>query len=120
MQVERFTVISSDCHAGLPPERYRAYLDPQYREAFDQVLPIQKHMTDKAEQVFLLKDINEQWRAGVEAQLAGAWDHTRRTEVLDADGVAGEIVFPDGVTEQNAPPFGAGLALPTKNIVPDL
>ena len=118
--MERFTIVSSDCHAGLPPERYRPYLDPQYREAFDQVLPIQKHLTDKAEQVFLLKDINEQWRSGVEEQLAGAWDHERRTEVLDADGVAGEIVFPDGVTEQNAPPFGAGLALPTRNIVPDL
>ncbi len=118
--MERFTIVSSDCHAGLPPERYRAYLDPQYRATFDQVLPIQKHLTDKAERVFLLKDINAQWRAGVEDQLAGAWDHERRTEVLDADGVAGEIVFPDGVTEQNAPPFGAGLALPTRNIVPDL
>ena len=117
---QRFTIVSSDCHAGLPPERYRPYLDPQYRETFDQVLPIQKRMTDMAERVFLLKDVNEQWRAGVEAQLAGAWDHARRIEVLDADGVAGEIVFPDGVTEQNAPPFGAGLALPTRNIVPDL
>ena len=118
--MERFTVVSSDCHAGLPPERYRPYLDPEYRETFDQVLPIQKQMTDKAERVFLLTDINEQWRAGVQTQLTGAWDHERRIEVLDADGVAGEIVFPDGVTEQNAPPFGAGLALPTKNIVPDL
>ena len=118
--MDRFTVVSSDCHAGLPPEQYRPYLDPQYRETFDQVLPIQKDMTDKAERIFLLKDINEQWRAGVEAQLSGAWDHDRRVEVLDGDGIAGEIVFPDGVTEQNAPPFGAGLALPTKNIVPDL
>ena len=118
--MERFTVVSSDCHAGLPPERYRSYLDPRYREPFDQVLPIQKRLTDEAEKVFLLADINAQWRAGVEEALTGAWDHERRVEVLDADGVAGEIVFPDGVTEQNAPPFGAGLALPTRNIVPDL
>ncbi len=118
--MDRFTVISSDCHAGLPPEQYRPYLDPQYRETFDQVLPIQKEMTDEFERVFLLEDVNEQWRAGVAAHLAGAWDHDRRNEVLDGDGIAGEIVFPDGVTEQNAPPFGAGLALPTKNIVPDL
>lgn len=118
--MDRFTVVSSDCHAGLPPEQYRPYLDPQYRDAFDQVLPIQKAMTDKAERIFLLKDINDQWRAGVEEQLTGAWDHDRRIEVLDADGIAGEIVFPDGVTEQNAAPFGADLALPTKNIVADL
>ena len=35
----RLLVISSDCHAGLPPERYRDYLDPEFREAFDQALP---------------------------------------------------------------------------------
>ena len=29
--MDRYLVISSDCHAGLPPERYREYLDPQYR-----------------------------------------------------------------------------------------
>ena len=73
--MERFTVVSSDCHAGLPPERYRSYLDPGYREPFDQVLPIQKRMTDEAEKVFLLADINAQWRAGVEEALTGAWDH---------------------------------------------
>lgn len=116
----RHLVVSSDCHAGLPPERYREYLDPGYRETFDQVLPMQLAMTEKAERVFLVKDFNVEWREGVEALLAGAWDHARRIEVLDGDGVAGEIVFPDGVTEQNAPPFGAGLALPTRNIVPEL
>lgn len=118
--MERFIVISSDCHAGLPPGQYRDYLDPQYRETFDMALPIQKDLTEKAEQVFLLKDINDQWRAGNEAQLSGAWDYERRLEVLDGDGIAGEIIFPDGITEQNAAPFGAGLALPTKNIVPEL
>ena len=35
--MDRFLVISSDCHAGLLPEAYREYLDPQYREAFDVV-----------------------------------------------------------------------------------
>ena len=38
---DRYLVISSDCHAGLRPEAYRDYLDPQYHEAFDQALPIQ-------------------------------------------------------------------------------
>lgn len=118
--MDRFVVISSDCHAGLPPGQYRDYLDPQYRETFDMALPIQKNMTEKAEQVFLVKDINDQWRSGNEAQLSGAWDYERRLEVLDGDGIAGEIIFPDGITEQNAAPFGAGLALPTKNIIPEL
>lgn len=118
--VDRFTIISSDCHAGLPAQQYREYLDPQFREVFDMALPIQKEMTDKSEQVFLLKEINDQWRAGVEAHLTGAWDYDKRIEVLNGDGIAGEIIFPDGITEQNAPPFGAGLSLPTKDIVPEL
>ena len=32
---DRLLVVSSDCHAGLPPARYRDYLDPEFREAFD-------------------------------------------------------------------------------------
>jgi predicted TIM-barrel fold metal-dependent hydrolase len=118
--MDRYTVISSDCHAGLPPARYRDYLDPEFRETFDLALPMQQAMTDKSEQIFLLKDINDDWRGGVEAHLTGAWDYQQRLNVLDGDGIAGEIIFPDGITQQNAPPFGAGLALPTKNIVADL
>ena len=120
MANERFTVISSDCHAGLPPDRYRDYVDPQHREVFDMALPMQKAVTDKFERMFLVKEENEKWRAGVEAQLTGAWDYERRLEVLDGDGIAAEIIFPDGITEQNSPPFGAGLALPTEGIMPDL
>ena len=120
MTSDRFTVISSDCHAGLPPDRYRDYVDPEHREVFDMALPMQKAVTDKFEHMFLVKEANEKWRSGVEAQLSGAWNYERRLEVLDGDGIAGEIVFPDGITEQNAPPFGAGLALPTEGIMPDL
>jgi len=120
MAVERFLVISSDCHAGLPPEQYRDYVDPGLRDAFDAALPIQLEMTRKAAEKFLVSDVNEQWRRGIEPALTGAWDHDKRIEVLDADGIAGEVVFPDGITEMNMPPFGAGLGLPTENVVPEL
>ena len=33
--------------------------------------------------------------------------------MLDGDGIAGEVIFPDGITEMNMPPFGAGISLPT-------
>ena len=118
--MDRYLVISSDCHAGLPPERYREYLDPQYREAFDAALPIQIEMTEKAAEQFLVKDINEEWRQGRDELLSGAWDHDQRLKVLDGDGIAGEIVFPDGITEMNSPPFGASLGLPTEGTVPEL
>jgi len=118
--MDRHLVISSDCHAGLPPERYRDYLDPKHRAAFDQALPLQIEQTKLAAKKFLVDDINEEWRRGREEMLAGAWDHDARVRVLEADGIAGEVIFPDGITEMNMPPFGAGLSLPTENVVPEL
>jgi predicted TIM-barrel fold metal-dependent hydrolase len=117
---ERYLVISSDCHAGLPPERYREFLDPRYREAFDAALPIQLEETRKAAKRFLIDEINAEWRRGQEKALSGAWDHEQRVRVMDDDGIAGEVIFPDGITEMNTPPFGAGLSLPTEGIVPEL
>src|SRR4051794_2477748 len=32
---EHYTIISADTHAGGSHEQYREYLDPQYRQAFD-------------------------------------------------------------------------------------
>ena len=116
----RYLVISSDCHAGLRPERYRDYLDPKYRDVFDVALPIQIRETEAAARKFLVADINAEWRKGREQPLSGAWDHDERVKVLDGDGIAGEVIFPDGITEMNMPPFGAGLSLPTENIDPEL
>ncbi len=116
----RYLVISSDCHAGLRPERYRDYLDPKYRDVFDVALPIQIQETEAAAKKFLVADINAEWRKGREQPLSGAWDHDERVKVLDGDGIAGEVIFPDGITEMNMPPFGAGLSLPTENIDPEL
>ena len=118
--MDRYLVISSDCHAGLPPEKYRDYVDPQYREVFDAALPIQLERTREMGKKFLIDEINAQWRRGRERALSGAWDHEERTRVLDADGIAGEVIFPDGITEMNMPPFGAGLSLPTEEVVPEL
>jgi predicted TIM-barrel fold metal-dependent hydrolase len=118
--MDRYLVISSDCHAGLPPERYRDYVDPRYREAFDQALPVQVRMTREAEKRFLVAEVNAEWRKGNEKALSGAWDHDERIKVLDGDGIAGEIIFPDGVTEMNAPPFGGGFSMPTEGVVPEL
>ena len=46
--MEKLLVVSSDGHAGLLPQAYREYLDPQYREAFDVALPIQIERTREA------------------------------------------------------------------------
>ncbi|MFK7896389.1 MAG: amidohydrolase family protein [Myxococcota bacterium] len=112
--MQRHLVISSDGHAGPLPGDYRPYVDAKYRETFDEALRIQIAQTKEAEKMFLVDEINEKWRAGNEYELTGAWDHDARIKVCDADGIAAEVLFPDGITEMNAPPFGAGIGLSTK------
>lgn len=118
--MSRYMMISTDGHAGLPPERYKEYLDKKYHKAFDEALPRQIRITEVAEEKFLIRDFNENWRKGIEKDLTGAWDGTQRNRVLDGDGVVSEVLFPDGITEMNAPPFGAGLSLKTWGVDPEL
>jgi predicted TIM-barrel fold metal-dependent hydrolase len=105
--VTRMMIVSSDCHAGLPDGRYREFLDPDYREAYDRQLARLAERGDKLrEQVAEFLDERE---AELSEGLSGAWDSDRRTRELDADGVAAEVIFPDGSTNGNGAPFGVGL-----------
>lgn len=118
--MDRYLVISSDCHAGLPAKRYREYVDPKYRDAFDAALPVMLATMEEMSSQFLVEGFVEDWKSGIETALTGAWDSDERNRQLDADGIAGEVIFPDGVTEKNAAPFGAGLSMPTQGVVPEL
>ncbi len=118
--MDRYLIFSTDGHAGLPMERYRDYLESKYHSAFDEALPIQRQKTREAEEQLLIAEFNDQWRSGIEEDLKGAWDGAVRNRVIDADGVAAEVLFPDGITEQNAPPFGAGLSLKPWGVDPEL
>lgn len=118
--MDRYLIVSTDGHAGLPMEGYRDYLESKYFKAFDEMLPIQREMTRKSEELFLISDFNDKWREGIEEELTGAWDGAMRNKIIDADGVAAEVLFPDGITEMNAPPFGAGLGLRPWGVDPEL
>lgn len=109
--MERYLVVSSDGHAGLPPERYRDYLESKYHKLFDENVAIEIKAREQHEKEFLISDFNDKWRAKVGDGLQGAWDGTIRNRILDGDGVAAEVLFPDGITERNAPPFGADIGL---------
>lgn len=112
----RVMIVSSDCHAGLPDGRYRDYLDPEYREAYDRQLARLAARGDIVRaQVGEFLDERE---AALAQGLSGAWDSSQRTKELDADGIAAEVIFPDGTTGGNAPPFGAGL-VPGEHTKPD-
>lgn len=118
--MDRYLVISSDGHAGLPPERYRTYLDRRYHAEFDERLQREIKAREEHEKLFLIDDFNNKWRARVGEGLQGAWDPEIRNAVLDHDGVAAEVLFPDGITERNAPPFGADIGLRPFGIDPEL
>src|SRR5690625_1190250 len=118
--MDRYLVVSTDGHAGLPMPEYRRYLDSRYYDAFDKALPIQMEQTARAEESFLIADFNREWRKKTEYGLAGAWDSELRNRIIDEDGVVAEVLFPDGITEMNSPPFGAGLGLKPWGIDPEL
>ncbi|HZQ86348.1 MAG TPA: amidohydrolase family protein [Acidimicrobiales bacterium] len=106
----RYTIISSDCHAGLKCEDYRAYLDPKYSDAFDAFLREREAQRSAALQMNY--DYIMGWETEHEEGLRGAYDPEQRDKELDADGVCAEVIFPDAdsITGAESPPFGAGLS----------
>ncbi|MCH8190060.1 MAG: amidohydrolase [Chloroflexi bacterium] len=109
--MRRYMLISADTHAGVPTERFRPYLDPEYREPFDEYVDQLDEMRKRTlteslgEQLFDDK-FSHEFRDEAADRVAGAWDPERRNRELEGDGVVGEIIFPDGQNE-NGPPFGA-------------
>ena len=111
MVTDNYLIISSDTHAGLPDARYKEYLDPRYRDAFDEDLiqraALRAPMNAQVAELEFVKD----WYDENEEGLRGGWDAARRDAELDADGVVGEVIFPDAdaVLGGASAPFGAGL-----------
>ncbi len=105
-----YIIVSSDTHAGLQCEEYRPYLDSSLHDEFD------TYVAERHEHRRLAEEVNaefiEKWEGENAEGLRGAYDPEVRDKELDADGIAGEIIFADGdaVTGQESPPFGAGLA----------
>jgi predicted TIM-barrel fold metal-dependent hydrolase len=81
---ERYTIISSDCHAGGSHAAYREYLDPEFVEDFDAWRGKYKNP---------YKDLGDQRRLR-------NWDNDLRNSQQESDGIVGEVVFPNTV-----PPF---------------
>ena len=67
---------------------------------------------DLAEQGLRNPEFAEEWEEENAEGLRGGWEADRRDRELDADGVVGEVIFPDAdaVTGGASAPFGAGLA----------
>ena len=111
--MDRYVVISADGHAGPPSEVYRGYLDADFRERFDE------HQRAMAELRAAMGQGNaafrEEWEAETDGDggLTAAFDSEARKEILDVEGVAAEVLFPDadvlGTGRIASSPFGTGL-----------
>ncbi len=92
----RLLLVSIDCHAG--PEgvdAYRPYVESSLRSRFDEYVHAVALYDER------LAEATESRRlrsggAGTRSETWGLWDAAVRRQELDGDGIAGEVVFPQG------------------------
>jgi predicted TIM-barrel fold metal-dependent hydrolase len=110
--MSNYLVVSSDGHAGPPADVYRDYLDPEFREAFD------VHQAEVAALARIGRPDNaafvEEWDEETgDRDLKAGYDPATRDAILDREGVAAEVLFPDadvlGTGRLASSPFGSGL-----------
>ena len=92
MGSDRYTIITADSHAGGSHAQYREYLEEKYLDDFDA-------WRDQYRNPY--KDL----APGDDRRLRN-WDDEMRNSQQDADGVVGEVIFPNTV-----PPFFPGFVL---------
>lgn len=108
----RLLIISSDGHVGAGVEDYRAYMDPKYRADFDdwlgQYTPL--WIATQAKEIGLPETLSEAYKRDwmsnekVAQGAEGTWNPTKRLELMDQDGIAADVLFPDDQSA-NSPPF---------------
>jgi len=112
-EAERLLVISSDGHVGAPVEQYRDYVEPKYRSDFDNWLEefvpqwTATQLKDSNLQETLSESYKREWlkdEKTATVAAAGTCDPSVRLKVLDADGIAADVLFPDDQST-NVPPF---------------
>ena len=103
-----YLVISSDGHAGPPSEVYRDYLEEGFRAAFDE------HQAAVEAGRMVNTDFVEEWDEETgDHEMRAGYDPAVRDAILDQEGVAAEVLFPDadvlGTGRLASSPFGSGL-----------
>jgi predicted TIM-barrel fold metal-dependent hydrolase len=95
-------MVSADGHVGPREEMYRNFLERRYHEAFDEYLQYRTPVT--------LADLNEPFaldrhiRQWVDTgKFESMWDSDKRIEVLEREGAAAEVLFPDKTRDDEIP-----------------
>jgi predicted TIM-barrel fold metal-dependent hydrolase len=103
--MNKLMIISADGHAAPSLATYRPYLEEKYLADFDAMLrDVNSAVTTEFFNGFLNPEVESNYKSRVydSGAIAGQWDAGRRLKELAADGVVGEVLFPDGA------PFSAG------------
>lgn len=116
---ERYMVVSSDSHAGPPPEKYlRPYCPEKYLGEFDAYCRASRETADKM--LTLVEDGRSHRKPdaslrahGLEGtaeciECEGHWDVDVRLRHMDESGVAGETIFAGGQNFEELPFMGKG------------
>ena len=110
--MSRYLIISCDGHAGPPTHVYREYLEKKFHKDFDDQLAQISRMerfTQTPSKGLVLRAHVRRWQdsetEALRERLKGAWDIKRRMQEMDAEGIAAEVVFPDGQFANDFP-FG--------------
>ena len=106
--MDRYLVISSDCHAGANGAEYRPYVDPAYRARFDDYL----EATERQMRAMRAARGGDPEAAERQTELDPAatalWDMKLRLDFMEADGVVGEVIFPQPGGASGVPFFSLG------------
>jgi predicted TIM-barrel fold metal-dependent hydrolase len=109
---ERLTIISSDDHAGPPPAQYRDYFDCRYHDEFDAYMK-ERVSFGSQEDVQLEGEVAARFKRDLiePGRANGTWDPERRIKELEDEGVVAEVLYPDGIRDNEIPfagTFGVG------------
>ena len=105
-------IVSCDCHAGATPAEYRRHLDPAFRERYDAWRADRAGQEARLAQALGLRiaeiDPGDAGRGERRGPLSNHWNAERRLALLDADGIAAEVIFPQPAGDGGPPfyPFG--------------
>ena len=108
--MDRFVVISADCHAVGRPDDFRRIIESQYLDAYAESRRTASASSSRARRakasedgglLFSRETLDEYHvargdRGGRPAAPSGQWDSDRRVKELEDDGVVAEVVFPNG------------------------
>jgi predicted TIM-barrel fold metal-dependent hydrolase len=105
-------IVSCDCHAGASPDEYRAHMDPSFREGYDAWRADRVGQDARVAQALGVRmaeiDPGDAGRGERRGPLSYHWNAERRLALLDADGIAAEVIFPQPAGDGGPPfyPFG--------------